>query len=146
LQRKGRPCKRSSRRERVAQVGGKTLPSLPATQDLLARLESYAAEEGEKDGEGNGESEGYSTDSTEEEVQRIRRWVVVRRNLGHDCMNEKSLLAHIREQTDAIPANLVNVNDLGKEKDTPSKRTSKRISELTKRISKTPCDGVTVVF
>ena len=47
---------------------GKTLPSLRATQDLLARLESYA-EEGEKDDEGDGESEGYSTDSMEEEVQ-----------------------------------------------------------------------------
>ena len=116
---------------------GKTFPSLPATQDLLARLESYA-EEGEKDNKGDGESDGYSTDSMEEEIQRIRRWTVVRRNLGHDCMNEKSLLAHIREQTDAVPANLVNVNDVGKEKDTPSKRSSKRMSELAKRMSKTP--------
>ena len=59
--------------------------------------------------------------------QQIRQWTVVRRNLGHDCMNKKSLLAHIRdEQTDAVPANLVNdVNDVGKEKDTPSKRISK---------------------
>jgi hypothetical protein len=110
-----------------------TLPSLPGTQDLVARLQSYA-EEGEEEEEGD----AYSTHSMNKEVQRTRRWAVVRRNLGYDQLNEKSLIAHIREQTDAVPGNLVNVNDVGKEKDTPSKRSSKRLSELAKRMSQTP--------
>ena len=129
-----------------------TLASLPATQDLLARLKSYAdeADEDEDEGrdkdEGNDgveaeeEDEGYSTDSLEEEVQRTsRRWAVVRRNLGHDQLNEKSFLAHVREQTNAVATNLIHVNDIGKDKDSPSKRTSKRLSKLAKRgVSKTP--------
>ena len=62
-----------------------TLASLPATQDLLARLKSYADEADDNKDEGrdkdkgndNVEAEeedgGYSTDSLEDEVQRTRR-------------------------------------------------------------------------
>ena len=99
--------KKSNKSKRKTRA--QTLPLLPGTQDLVARLQSYA-EEGEEEEEGD----AYSTDSMNEEV------------------------AHIREQTDAAPGNLVNVNDVGKEKDTPSKRSSKRLSELSKRMSQTP--------
>lgn len=73
-----------------------TVASLPATQDLLARLKSYA-DEGEDD-----------------------EHVV----LGEDDKDEA-------EDTNKD----INVNDVGRDKDSPSKRASKRLSELAKRTS-----------
>ena len=158
-----RKSKRKSRPTRG--ITPTTLASLPATQDLLARLKSYADEgeddedEGEddedkaedkaeekaedkaEDNKDNAEEtkdEDYSTDSLDDNVQRTRRWAVVRRNLGHDCLNKKLLADHIREQTNAVATNLINVNDVGRDKDSPSKRASKRLSKLAKRTSKTP--------
>jgi hypothetical protein len=142
-----------NQRKRKRKTQDPALASLPATQDLVARLKSYAddddddkggdKEEGNNTVEAEEEDEGYSTDSLEEEVQRSRRCAVVRRNLGHDCLNPKLLAAHIREQTNAVAMNLVNVNDVGNDKDTPSKRTSKRLydkrrEEEFKRLWNTP--------
>ena len=106
-----------------------TLASLPATQDLLVRLKSYADE---------AEDDEDDKDDEDDVVQRTRRWAVVRRILGQNCLNKKLLAAHIREQTNAESTKLISKNDVGRDKDSPSKRASKRLSEVAKRVSKTP--------
>ncbi len=110
-----------------------TLASLPATQDLLVRLKSCADKA--EDDEDEAEDDKHDEDDV---VQRTRRWAVVRRILGQDCLNKKLLAAHIREQTNAVSTNLISKKNVGRDKDSPSKRASKRLSEVAKRVSKTP--------